>query len=93
MSFFQTCDVCPKLKRAAFDQAAEGEAAMLLGVMKTRGCKEEFTPNPELLKDGKVRRTVPYPTLMSTPSTARHTCLTHLLIRRGFALCCVSARV
>lgn len=43
------------LKRAASDQAAEGEAAMLLGLMKTRGCKEEFTPNPELLKDGKVR--------------------------------------
>ena len=54
MSFFETCNMCPKLKRAASDQAAEGEAAMLLGLMKTRGCKEEFTPNPELLKDGKV---------------------------------------
>ena len=50
------------LKRAASNQAAEGEAAMLLGLMKTRGCKEEFTPNPELLKDGKV-----CPTAIGTP--------------------------
>ncbi len=28
---------------------------MLQAAMRTRGCKEEFVPNPELLQDGKVR--------------------------------------
>ncbi len=28
---------------------------MLLAAMRTRGCKEEMVPSPELLAEGKVR--------------------------------------
>ncbi|KAK9840654.1 hypothetical protein WJX81_007501 [Elliptochloris bilobata] len=35
-------------------QAAEGEAAGLQAMMRTRGCKEDFVPNPELLQEGMV---------------------------------------
>jgi hypothetical protein len=41
--------------RALPRQAAEGEAGVLLAAMRTRGCKEEMVPSPELLAEGKAR--------------------------------------
>jgi hypothetical protein len=37
-------------------QAAEGKAVELLAQIKSRGCKEEFVPNLDLLQEGKVSR-------------------------------------
>ena len=65
--------VFQNLKRLVGGQAAEGEAAMLQAAMRTRGCKEDFVPNPELLQEGKVRPHCPGPTLMqrrACPQTA-----------------------
>ena len=35
-------------------QAAESEVAAIMVVITSRGCKEIFVPNPELLAEGKV---------------------------------------
>lgn len=68
-------------KQAAADQ----KVSELLAIMKQRGCKEEFVPNPSLLLDGQVSATAVWRCVVvvlsgSTASCVARSTVTQVLV-------------
>ena len=69
-------------------EAAKNQVVVLKELMRVRGCKEEFVPNPALLEQGQVSSALLFPRLSCCPAVLQVTagdfiCLTQPSVGYG----------